>query len=94
MAPHVTFDEQGYRRVSAEPFANEWSILQRNQATREMQNASLIVLKSSNIEYLVPRAFRWIFLGIVAASVWAFVQNRSTILANVLVFSPIPTPKP
>jgi hypothetical protein len=91
MAAHIGFGETDDHRVSAEPFAKEWDILKNHDGTSDM---GIIVLKASNMEYLVPKAFRWAFLLIIAAGLWTIYQNWSLISQSVLLFPPHATPKP
>jgi hypothetical protein len=96
MAEHISFSEDDKSRISARPFKKEWDIVEENDGTRRIQHSSkifLVVLQSSNMEFAVPRAFRLIFVGIIAVSVWTFVQNHSILLANVLEFPSQATPK-
>lgn len=68
IASRVAFGKDDDPRVSAEPFAKEWEILQRREETRELESPQIVALRSSNIEYLVPKAFRIIFVGIIVAT--------------------------
>ena len=68
MAPHVAFgDSDSDPRVSARPFEREWTALQKSQATQQLSDQKIIALKSSNTEYLIPKAFRILFVGIIVA---------------------------
>ena len=68
MAEHVVFDALGeFKRSSFCPFAKEWKELKNARATREVAGMNLIALNSSNIEYLLPRALRVLFLAIAIA---------------------------
>jgi hypothetical protein len=90
MAENISFSEDDNSRISARPFKKEWDIVEEKNGTRKVQNSKilLIALQSSNMEFAVPRAFRLIFVAMIAVSVWAFAQNHSTLLANVLQLPP------
>lgn len=67
MAPKVSFRDDPNVR-SAEPFAKEWSALERHRATSELASVKIVALKASNAEFLVPRAFIALFAGVILAS--------------------------
>jgi len=47
---------------SYEPFAKEWEELKSLSAVQKKKKFRIIALKSSNLEYFIPKAFRLIFL--------------------------------
>lgn len=62
MAPRVDFDLQNPGSVvSFCPFDREWKKLAELKATQPVGRSRLIALKSSNIEYFIPRAFVSLF---------------------------------
>lgn len=62
MAPRVRFSHEAKDpRVSGEPFKEEWAALQKQNALQEAIGLKIVALKSSNIEYVIPRAFRVVF---------------------------------
>lgn len=63
MAPGIHFGADADVK-SATPFAREWEVLLAKQATQEVYAINIVALKSSNAEFLVPIAFRWLFIGI------------------------------
>lgn len=68
MAPHVTFGEDGKdNRVSYCSFEREWNKLKEAEVAQQVRSLDIIALKSSNIEYLIPKAFRVLFLLIIIA---------------------------
>src|SRR2546421_4899522 len=68
MAPLVRFGPTD-DRISYEPFSNEWKILQNKEATREVSAMKIVALRSSNAEFLVPTAFRWLFVLIIGVAI-------------------------
>jgi hypothetical protein len=78
MASKIRFASDSKAR-SAEPFAKEWAALQRLQATRESHSVNIVTLKASNAEFLVPRAFSTIYIGIIVAVVVFAAMNVDTI---------------
>lgn len=68
MASFVSFgDGNNDDLISYQPFEKEWDALQRAKAVEEIKSINIIALKSSNIEYLIPKAFRILFVLIVIA---------------------------
>ena len=88
MAPHVKFSPSNDTRVSAVPFAKEWEILKKKDATEEIYSSHIIALKSSNIEFLVPRAFRWIFISIAILTLWSAILNWQLFWNDFLMVAP------
>jgi len=82
MAPLIRFGAD-QTLVSARPFEQEWSILDKKKATREVDTMEIVALRSSNAELLVPRAFRWLFALITAASIITTVVNWPTLMGSV-----------
>lgn len=80
MAPKVAFPECAALR-SAQPFAKEWAALERQRATAEMSQSNIIVLRASHAEFLVPRAFIALFVGVIAASIAFGLLNWTMISA-------------
>jgi hypothetical protein len=65
MAPNIVFgDSQTDPRVSYSPFEREWKVLRDSKAVKEISDSKIIALKASNIEYMVPKAFRILFIAI------------------------------
>lgn len=86
MAPSISFSFlPSDERVSYSPFEKEWEILQeKSKALEELSGTNILVLKSSNIEYLIPKAFRFIFgLIIFSVLVLSFI-NWGTITESLL----------
>jgi hypothetical protein len=77
MAPNVVFSsEANDTRVSFEPFKKEWEKLKDSEALQEVSSINIIALKSSNIEYLIPKAFRVLFLVIILLATVGAIVNR------------------
>ena len=88
MAPRVAFPECSALK-SAQPFAKEWEALERQRATAEMSQSNIVVLRASHAEFLVPRAFGALFVGVIAASLifgllnWGEIRNSAFQLSAV-----------
>jgi hypothetical protein len=82
MAPHVQFGAND-DRASATPFAREWEILKTKEATQEVYTTRIVALRSSNAEFLVPTAFRWLFAFIVATALIIVVMNWSSLINGI-----------
>jgi hypothetical protein len=77
MAPYVVFSsEASDTRVSFEPFTKEWEKLKESEALQEVSSINIIALKSSNIEYLIPKAFRVLFFIIILLATVGAIANR------------------
>jgi hypothetical protein len=76
MAPNVEFDSTNPGLlVSYCPFEKEWNRLRELNALDEVGKANIVALKSSNIEYFIPKAFRALFVGILLALLVVTVAN-------------------
>ena len=98
MAPLVRFAPKD-DRVSATPFAKEWEILKAKDATREIESMKIFALRSSNTEFLVPTAFRWLFGLTVLAAVATAGFNFTSLVKDALILKQptsvaTPTPAP
>jgi hypothetical protein len=82
MAPWVTFPTNAR---SAQPFLKEWQILERSRATSELNSIKIVTLRSSNAEFLVPRAFMVIFFGTLISSAIFAAINWRAIISNVFL---------
>lgn len=66
MSKYVSFgDGTNENLISYEPFEKEWNVLAKSKVTEELKNIKIIAFKSSNIEYLIPRAFRLLFVLLI-----------------------------
>lgn len=75
MAPRLELDPE--HPGTFEPFCpleKEWKRLDELKATEEMFSVKIVALKSSNIEYFIPRAFQVLFVAIFAA--WLFIALK------------------
>jgi hypothetical protein len=76
MAPNVEFDpEKPGVIVSYCPFEKEWNNLKELNALDELRKSNIIALKSSNIEYFIPKAFALLFGAIFVALVIVTATN-------------------
>lgn len=70
MAPAIEFDaEKPGLMVSYCPFEKEWKKLSDLNALDEVRNSNIVALKSSNIEYFIPKAFACVFAGVLVVLV-------------------------
>jgi hypothetical protein len=68
MASHISFGDGSNKDIiSYKPFEREWEALKAAQIAEEVKSINIVALKSSNIEYLIPKAFRVLFILIVVA---------------------------
>lgn len=76
MCPLIEFDADKPGAVrSYRPFEREWSKLGELNALEEMARSNVVALKSSNIEYFIPKAFAVLFACILAALVAVVISN-------------------
>lgn len=91
MACHLVFDnDQDDRIVSYKPFEREWEALKLAQVAAEAKDINIIALKSTNIEYLIPKAFRVLFIIIMIAVPLEVWRNYDKIIEKPYVVSPKP----
>lgn len=81
MAPNVIFADGGR---SFEPFKREWEALDAKKATVSQRGLSDKVLKASNAEMAVPRAFGGFFLSLMALLVIAIIVNFGSLTSDPL----------
>lgn len=68
MANFVSFgDGNNEDIISYKPFEKEWDALKKAKIAEEVKSIEIVALKSSNIEYLIPKAFRVLFVLIMLA---------------------------
>lgn len=92
MAPKVRFsDSSTDERSSFSPFLKEWNELKEAKAVQEIFNTKIVALKSSNIEYAIPQAFRILFIFILIGSVIILILNWDVVTTSSFQI-PIPTP--
>jgi len=71
------------------PFELEWKKLQDADALERVGRSKLVAMKSSNIEYFIPRAFAVLFSGVLIAVIAVTVFDWPP---TKLVPSPCPKP--
>jgi hypothetical protein len=77
MAPKVVFSaDANDSRGSFEPFKKEWDKLKKNETAQELSSINIIALRSSNTEYLIPKAFRALFFLIILLAIVGAITNR------------------
>lgn len=71
MAPAVVFESECHQDLkSFLPFEKEWKRLQEIKALQQPKGLNFLALKSSGIEYFIPKAFIFIYvLAIIAAAI-------------------------
>lgn len=68
MAPKIEFDTANPNQVrSFCPFDKEWRKLDELHALDEVGRSNIVALKSSNIEYFIPKAFAALFVAVLVA---------------------------
>lgn len=68
---------------SYEPFTKEWEELKSLSAIQEEKRFKIIALKSSNLEYFIPNAFRAIFLAITLLSIIVIILNLGEFIESI-----------
>lgn len=87
MAHHIVFSEnQNDPRVSYAPFDKEWKSLQNSKAIVEISRSKIVALKSSNMEYLIPRAFRILFISVIIL-IFVFILFNWKVIIKSLSFT-------
>lgn len=68
MAANLEFDlDKPSILISYRPFEKEWTKLSETNALEEIGKSNIVALKSSNIEYFIPKAFGALFGAILLA---------------------------
>lgn len=76
MAPQMEFDLDHPNEIASFcPFEKEWKTLEEVKAAVEIGHRKIVALKSSSIEYFIPKAFRVLFLLIGVAALLAVAFN-------------------
>jgi uncharacterized membrane protein len=95
MAPLMRFSNSANdSRCSYSPFAKEWERLKQRKAVQEMYSINIVALNSSNIEYLIPVAFRILFLLIIIVVIAVCIRNWDVALSSASLKLPLITPTP
>lgn len=68
---------------SYEPFIKEWEELKTLSAIQEEKRFKIVALKSSNLEYFIPNAFRLIFIAMTILSLIAVILNFGEFIESV-----------
>jgi hypothetical protein len=84
IAPSVVFPSfsQSEEVVSSNPFKREWEALQTMDALRELGSRNLIALKSSNIEFYLPKALRLLYVLSLIVSVAPILRHSDNYAAS------------
>jgi hypothetical protein len=83
LAREVRFSESpSDARRSYEPFKKEWDFMNAAHATQRVGRSSLVALKASNLEFLIPRSFRLLFLILILLASAITARNWSTVVAG------------
>lgn len=78
MAANLRFDSVHDVNIdlkSYEPFKEEWSKLKAIKALQQNSNNNIIALKSTNMEFFIPKALRIVFCLIVAGAILTVLFN-------------------
>jgi hypothetical protein len=76
------------------------ALQEKTHTLEEIRNTNILALKSSNIEYLIPKAFRILFIILIGIAILAIVANWTIITAAPLTVqltstvTPVTTPTP
>lgn len=93
MAPKIEFDLAHPGVIESYcPFEREWTKLQEIDALGEVGKSHIVVLKSSNIEYFIPKAFQALFGAVLLLVVISAVRGPSAIVSAPSTPSATPTP--
>lgn len=83
MAPRLEFDlSHPDQLTSFRPFEKEWKTLEEVKAAVEIGQRKIVALKSSSIEYYIPKAFRILFFLVSLAALLAVVFNWSSFVVS------------
>jgi len=81
MAPLIEFSVDHPNQITSFcPFEKEWKTLEEVKAAVEIGQRKIVALKSSNIEYFIPQAFRVLFFLISIAVLLAVIFNWSSFI--------------
>jgi hypothetical protein len=76
MAPKLDFHPDRPGEVTSYcPFDKEWKRLAELDALSEVGKSNIIALKSSNVEYFIPKAFAALFASIILALILVTIFN-------------------
>lgn len=80
MAYCVCFSEDpADSRVSYRPFEREWTELERVRALSKVTSSKILALRSSNIEFMIPRTFRALFALVFLLTALISLINRDSL---------------
>lgn len=80
MANYLSFgDGSNEKLISFKPFEKEWKALKSAKIAEGVKSIGIVALRSSNIEYLVPKAFRVLFMLIMLAAPFEAWRNFDAI---------------
>jgi hypothetical protein len=84
IAPSVTFPSSPGSEdiVSSNPFKREWAALETMNALREVGSRNLIALKSSNIEFYLPKALRILYVLSLVVSIGPICRHLGNYAAS------------
>jgi hypothetical protein len=92
-SPLIEFDpDKPGTVVSYCPFEKEWKKLSELNALDEAGRSNIVTLKSSNIEYFIPKAFTVLFGGILLVLVVVVISNWPP--TKLVQPVPVPTSSP
>jgi hypothetical protein len=83
IAPNIAFpsSSKSEETVSSNPFKREWEVLQTMDALRELGSRNLIALKSSNIEFYLPKALRFLYVLSLIVSLAPILRHAANYAA-------------
>lgn len=78
MAPNVEYNPDNPGMITPfSSFEKEWKILENSEALQEKSKNKFIALKSSSMEYFIPKAFIALFIGVIFIVAVFILPNRS-----------------
>jgi len=76
MAPNVHFETSSELNISSfTPFQREWRSLEKLDAIQKVGRSNIVALKSSSIEYFIPKAFFVLFCLVIVAIATVSIAN-------------------
>ncbi len=82
MSQNLIFGDDELNVVSSNPFQKEWEKLNNQNALQNVNSLNVLALKSSNIEFFIPKAFRIIFILIFSISLFLIITHINSFIMD------------
>lgn len=82
MSQNLTFGTEKPKVISSNPFQKEWEKLNKMNALEDVNLLNILALKSSNIEFYIPKAFRIIFIIIFLISFVSIITHIDSFIMD------------